>query len=256
MLNNLISVKNLKKSFGGITAVDVKELSFIEGELTSVIGPNGAGKTTFFDLISGFQNADSGDIFLKENNISNSQPYKIARMGMVRTFQLTKVFDRMTVMENLLFSGSNVNNDSFLRSILKLSSQKVYENSLKDKANEIMNDLNIGHMADSYARELSGGQKKLLELARAIINEPEILLLDEPLAGVNPKLAEDILSLIKKLSEDGITIVMVEHNIEAVMKISERVVVLAEGSLIADGSPNEIRTNKNVIEAYLGKDDE
>ena len=256
MLNNLISVKNLKKSFGGITAVDIKELSFIEGELTSVIGPNGAGKTTFFDLISGFQNADSGDIFLKEKNISNSQPYKIARMGMVRTFQLTKVFDRMTVMENLLFSGSNVNNDSFLRSILKLNSQKVYENSLKDKANEIMNDLNIGHMADSYARELSGGQKKLLELARAIINEPEILLLDEPLAGVNPKLAEDILSLIKKLSEDGITIVMVEHNIEAVMKISERVVVFAEGSLIADGSPNEIRTNKNVIEAYLGKDDE
>ena len=256
MLNNLISVKNLKKSFGGITAVDVKELSFIKGELTSVIGPNGAGKTTFFDLISGFQNADSGDIFLKEKNISNSQPYKIARMGMVRTFQLTKVFDRMTVMENLLFSGSNVNNDSFLRSILKLNSQKVYENSLKDKANEIMNDLNIGHMANSYARELSGGQKKLLELARAIINEPEILLLDEPLAGVNPKLAEDILSLIKKLSEDGITIVMVEHNIEAVMKISERVVVLAEGSLIADGSPNEIRTNKNVIEAYLGKDDE
>ena len=256
MLNNLISVKNLKKSFGGITAVDIKELSFIEGELTSVIGPNGAGKTTFFDLISGFQNADSGDIFLKEKNISNSQPYKIARMGMVRTFQLTKVFDRMTVMENLLFSGSDVNNDSFLRSILKLNSQKVYENSLKDKANEIMKDLNIGHMADSYARELSGGQKKLLELARAIINEPEILLLDEPLAGVNPKLAEDILSLIKKLSEDGITIVMVEHNIEAVMKISERVVVLAEGSLIADGSPNEIRTNKNVIEAYLGKDDE
>ncbi len=256
MLNNLISVKNLKKSFGGIKAVDVRELSFIEGELTSIIGPNGAGKTTFFDLISGFQNADSGDIFLKEKNISNSQPYKIARMGMVRTFQLTKVFDRMTVMENLLFSGSDVNNDSFLRSILKLNSQKVYENSLKDKANEIMNDLNIGHMADSYARELSGGQKKLLELARAIINEPEILLLDEPLAGVNPKLAEDILSLIKKLSEDGITIVMVEHNIEAVMKISERVVVLAEGSLIADGSPNEIRTNKNVIEAYLGKDDE
>ena len=256
MLNNLISVKNLKKSFGGIAAVDVKELSFIKGELTSVIGPNGAGKTTFFDLISGFQNADSGDIFLKEKNISNSQPYKIARMGMVRTFQLTKVFDRMTVMENLLFSGSDVNNDSFLRSILKLNSQKVYENSLKDKANEIMNDLNIGHMADSYARELSGGQKKLLELARAIINEPKILLLDEPLAGVNPKLAEDILSLIKKLSEDGITIVMVEHNIEAVMKISERVVVLAEGSLIADGSPNEIRTNKNVIEAYLGKDDE
>ena len=256
MLNNLISVKNLKKSFGGLKAVDVQELSFKEGELTSIIGPNGAGKTTFFDLISGFQNADSGDILLNENNISNSQPYKIARMGMVRTFQLTKVFDRMTVLENLLFSGSEVNNDSFLRSILKLNSQKSYEKSLKEKAIEIMKDLNIGHMADSYARELSGGQKKLLELARAIINKPEILLLDEPLAGVNPKLVEDILSIIKKLSDNGITIIMVEHNIEAVMKISERIVVLAEGSLIADGSPSEIRSDKNVIEAYLGKADE
>jgi len=256
MLNDLILVKNLKKSFGGLKAVDVNELSFKEGQLTSIIGPNGAGKTTFFDLISGFQNADSGEILLKENNITSSQPYKIARMGMVRTFQLTKVFDRMTVMENLLFSGSNINNDSFFRSIIKLNSQKIYENNLKEKANEIMNDLNISHMADSYARELSGGQKKLLELARAIINNPEILLLDEPLAGVNPKLAEDILTLIKKLSDNGITIIMVEHNIEAVMKISERIVVLAEGSLIADGNPNQIRNDKNVIEAYLGKTDE
>ena len=253
MSNNLISVNNLKKSFGGLKAVDVQALSFKEGELTSIIGPNGAGKTTFFDLISGFQNADSGSIFLKDKDISNAQPYKIARMGMVRTFQLTKVFDRMTVMENLLFSGSNIKNDSFLRSFIKLNSQKLYENSLREKANEIMNDLNIGHMANSYARELSGGQKKLLELARSIINEPEILLLDEPLAGVNPKLAEDILSLITKLSESGITIIMVEHNIEAVMKISERIVVLAEGSLIADGLPCLLYTSPSPRDATLSR---
>ena len=162
----------------------------------------------------------------------------------------------MTVLENLLFSGSEISNDSLFKSVIKSKSQKKYEENLKDKANNIMEDLNILHMADSYARELSGGQKKLLELARSIINEPEILLLDEPLAGVNPKLAEDILSLIKKLSNEGITILMVEHNIEAVMKISERIVVLAEGSLIADGNPNEIRTDRNVIEAYLGKDND
>ena len=256
MSNKYLEVTDLKKSFGGIKAVDIQSLKLNKDQLTSIIGPNGAGKTTFFDLISGFQNSDNGDIYLNDKDISNFQPYKIARMGMVRTFQLTKVFDRMTVLENLLFSGSEISNESLFKSIIKSKSQKNYEEHLRDKARDIMDELNILHMEDSYARELSGGQKKLLELARSIINEPEILLLDEPLAGVNPKLAEDILSLIKKLSNKGITILMVEHNIEAVMKISDRIVVLAEGSLIADGNPNDIRTDTNVIEAYLGKDND
>ena len=256
MSNNYLEVTDLKKSFGGIKAVDIQSLKLNKDQLTSIIGPNGAGKTTFFDLISGFQDSDSGKVYLNEKNITKSQPYSIARLGMIRTFQLTKVFDRMTVLENMMFSASNVDNDSFLKSLIKLPSQKITEKNIKDKSYEIMKELNIEHMADSYARELSGGQKKLLELGRSIINDPKILLLDEPLAGVNPKLAEEILEIILNLSEKGISILMVEHNIEAVMKISERVIVLAEGKIIADNTPENVRTDENVINAYLGSENE
>ena len=234
MSNKYLEVTNLKKSFGGIKAVDVQSLNLNRNELTSIIGPNGAGKTTFFDLISGFQDSDEGKVYLNKKNITRSQPYSIARLGMIRTFQLTKVFDRMTVLENMMFSASSVNNDSFMKSLIRLPSQKTTEKNIKEKSFEIMKELNIDHMANSYARELSGGQKKLLELGRSIVNDPSILLLDEPLAGVNPKLAEEILQIILNLSEKGISILMVEHNIEAVMKISQRVVVFAEGMVIAD----------------------
>ena len=256
MSNKYLEVTNLKKSFGGIKAVDVESLNLNRNELTSIIGPNGAGKTTFFDLISGFQDSDEGKVYLNNKNISKSQPYAIARLGMIRTFQLTKVFDRMTVLENMMFSASTVNNDSFLKSLAKLPSQKMTEKKIRDKSFEIMKELNIDHMANSYAREMSGGQKKLLELGRSIINNPSVLLLDEPLAGVNPKLAEEILQIILNLAGKGISILMVEHNIEAVMKISERVIVLAEGKVIADSTPENIRTDEKVIEAYLGSENE
>ena len=256
MSNNYLEVTNLKKSFGGLQAVNVESIKLKKNELTSIIGPNGAGKTTFFDLISGFQDSDDGKVILNDKNITKSQSYTIARLGMVRTFQLTKVFDRMTVLENMMFSASKVDNDSFIKSLVKPPSQKNKEIDIKEKSFEVMKNLNIEHMANSYARELSGGQKKLLELGRSIINDPEILLLDEPLAGVNPKLAEEILEIIMNLSKNGISILMVEHNIEAVMKISERVIVFAEGKVIADDIPENVRTDKKVIEAYLGSENE
>ncbi len=184
MSNKLLEVKNLKKTFGGLKAVDVEHLSFNKNELTSVIGPNGAGKTTFFDLVSGFQQGDTGEIYFKNKKITKTQPYKISRLGLIRTFQLTKVFDRMTVLENLMFSGSSIKNDSFFQSILNTSSSKKYESDLEERAFEIMQDLNIEKMSESYARELSGGQKKLLELGRSLMKNPDLLLLDEPLAGV------------------------------------------------------------------------
>ena len=256
MSNNYLEVTNLKKSFGGLQAVNVESIKLKKNELTSIIGPNGAGKTTFFDLISGFQDSDDGKVILNDKNITKSQSYTIARLGMVRTFQLTKVFDRMTVLENMMFSASKVDNDSFIKSLVKPPSQKNKEIDIKEKSFEVMKNLNIEHMANSYARELSGGQKKLLELGRSIINDPEILLLDEPLAGVNPKLAEEILEIILNLSKNGISILMVEHNIEAVMKISERVIVFAEGKVIADDIPENVRSDKKVIEAYLGSENE
>ncbi len=254
--SHLLEVKDLTKSFGGIKAVNVSNVKFEDNVLTSIIGPNGAGKTTFFDLISRFQSFDSGEIYFQDKNISNSEPYKIARMGMVRTFQLTKVFDRMSVLENLMFAGSSIRNDSFLSSLLKFPSQKNNEAELEARSYETMEMLNLDHMAQSYARELSGGQKKLLELGRAIVKNPKVLLLDEPLAGVNPKLAEQILDIINNFISQGKTVLMVEHNIEAVMKVSERVVVMAEGEIIADGQPIDIRSNQKVIDAYLGSGNE
>jgi ABC-type branched-subunit amino acid transport system ATPase component len=172
---------------------------------------------------------------------------------MTRTFQLTRVFEKMSVLENMQFSGSSVKNESISRSLIKGKSLNNFEKELEIEVDRILELLNLSHMKYSYARELSGGQKKLLELGRALIRKPKLLLLDEPLAGVNPKLAEEILDIIKNLSVEGINIIMVEHNINAVMKISERVVVMAEGKIIADGEPEAIRNNENVIEAYLGK---
>jgi neutral amino acid transport system ATP-binding protein len=256
MSSNLLSVKSLKKRFGGLEAVNVEKFDLNENEITSLIGPNGAGKTTFFDLITRFQNADSGNINFNGKNVTKLNSYKLARLGMVRTFQLTRVFDRMSVYENMQFAGSSFRNEGFLNSLIQSRSLKNQEKFLNEKINETLEMLNLSDMRSSYARELSGGQKKLLELGRSLMKSPKILLLDEPLAGVNPKLSEQLLEIIFNLNKNGVNILMVEHNIDAVMKISERVVVMAEGKIISDGKPDFIRSDKNVIEAYLGRSDE
>jgi branched-chain amino acid transport system ATP-binding protein len=256
MSNSILSVKSLKKRFGGLEAVNVDSFELYEGEITSLIGPNGAGKTTFFDLITRFQSADSGSIFLNEKNVTKLNSYKLARLGMVRTFQLTRVFDRMSVYENMKFAGSSVKNEGFLKSLIQTKTLKQQEDHLNVKIDETLKLLNLIEMKDSYARELSGGQKKLLELGRSLMKNPKILLLDEPLAGVNPKLSEELLEIILNLNSQGINILMVEHNIDAVMKISKRVVVMAEGKIISDGKPDFVRSDKKVIEAYLGSSDD
>ncbi len=256
MSNKLLSVKSLKKSFGGLDAVNVKKFELFENEITSLIGPNGAGKTTFFDLITRFQNSDEGSIFFNSVDVSKVSTYKLARLGMVRTFQLTRVFDRMSVFENMQFAGSSTRNEGLINSLIQKKSLKDDEKKLSEKIDNILEMVNLIEMKNAYARELSGGQKKLLELGRSLMKDPKLLLLDEPLAGVNPKLADQILEIILDLNNKDVNILMVEHNIDAVMKISERVVVMAEGKIISDGKPDYVRTDKKVIEAYLGISDE
>ena len=251
-----IESEGLVKKYGSRVVVNNVSISIPKGKAIGLLGPNGAGKTTFFDLITGFTKQDGGTTTFDGKNISNLESYKISRLGMVRTFQLTKVFDRMTVNENILFSASSLKNDRFINSLFISSKKSKIEQELVEKKNEVLNMVNLYHMKDSYARELSGGQKKLLELARVIVQKPKILLLDEPLAGVNPKLSEDILSLINTFVNEGVSVLMVEHNISAVMKVSDHIVVLAEGSVIAEGSSDEIRANEKVVSAYLGKSNE
>ncbi len=239
------------RQFGGLTAVDVEHLEVQRGTITALIGPNGAGKSTFFNVVSGFDSPTHGTWAFNGSDISRMAAHKIAQRGMVRTFQLTKALMRLTTLENVMLGATHQAGESLWRAPLRfLWRDQERENTLR--AEELLERFNLAHMRDEFAGTMSGGQRKLLEMARALMVQPDLVMLDEPMAGVNPALTQSLLGHIQALRDEGVTIILVEHDMDVIMSISDWVVCFAEGQVIAEGRPDDIRRNKAVIDAYLG----
>jgi branched-chain amino acid transport system ATP-binding protein len=249
----ILATKNVDKHFGALKAVDNVSISIERKSITSLIGPNGSGKTTLFNVISGFYPADGGTVLLNDENITGLRPHEIARKGLVRTFQIVKIFRNMTVIENMLVGPLRKYGDSFLKCFLKYKDSMKEESDAYDKALYLLDLLQISHLKDEYASNLSGGQMKLLCIGIALMRDPEILLLDEPVAGVNPTLAMKIFDKIISLRDEiGKTFFIVEHNMDVVLSFSDKIYVMNKGQIIAEGNATEIVENRNVIDAYLG----
>ena len=247
----IITATGVVKSFGGLCAVDVDKLEIQRNKITALIGPNGAGKTTFFNLLTGFDQDDSGEITLDGEIITGTPPHRLAAKGMVRTFQLTKALAKLSTLENMKLGALQQRGEKFWQALIPgLWSRQ--EREIEARAEAILQRFNLTHMRDEYAGTMSGGQRKLLEMARALMTDPRVVMLDEPMAGVNPALAQSLLELIKLLPAEGRTVIFVEHNMDVVQEISDWVVVMAEGRIIAQGTPAEIKKNKAVVDAYLG----
>jgi neutral amino acid transport system ATP-binding protein len=249
----ILAVDGIRRSFGGVHAVNGAGFEVRRGSITALIGPNGAGKTTLFNVITGFYPADRGWVSFRGRPIFGRPPHAIARLGMVRTFQITKALSRMPVIDNMMLAAPNQPGEYLRNVVFRPRRARERESEVRREAMELLEIFNLHQLADDYAGTLSGGQRKLLELARALMTSPRMLLLDEPMAGINPALGARLLDHMQRLRADsGVTFLFIEHDMEVVMGHSDRVIVMAEGRVIAEGSPDEVRANRKVIDAYLG----
>ena len=249
----ILEVRDVKKRFGGLQALSGATLDVVPGSITALIGPNGAGKTTLFHVITGFYKPDEGEIAFLGDSIAGNPPHRIARKGLVRTFQLTKALTRMSVLENVMLAAPAQPGEQLAGVLFRPLATRKREQEVEERAMELLRLVRLDRLADEYAGTLSGGQRKLLEFARALMVEPRMIMLDEPMAGVNPSLGLQLLDHMRLAQEErGVTFLLIEHDMEVVMTVSERVIVMNEGHVIADGPPEIVRNDQRVIDAYLG----
>jgi branched-chain amino acid transport system ATP-binding protein len=247
----ILVADNVTRQFGGLTAVDVAHLEIPRGLITALIGPNGAGKTTMFNLLTGFDQPNTGSWSFDGKNLAGVAPYKVARLGMIRTFQLTKSLNLLKVIDNMRLGAQDQPGEGLLKSFLR-PIWKKREAQISERADGLLKRFKLDEKREDYAASLSGGQRKLLEMARALMGKPQLVMLDEPMAGVNPALTQSLLEHIRGLKNDGTTVLFVEHDMHMVRNISDWVIVMAEGKIVAEGPPAQVMKDQAVIDAYLG----
>jgi len=247
----ILIADGVARRFGGLTAVEVDHLEVQRGVITALIGPNGAGKTTFFNLLTGFDKPNEGTWSFEGKSLSGVQAHRVARRGMVRTFQLTKALSKLTVLDNMRLGATGQKGENFFRALIP-GTWSGQQKEIDERARDLLRRFKLDAKEQDFAGSLSGGQRKLLEMARALMVEPTMVMLDEPMAGVNPALTQSLLGHVKDLREQGMTVLFVEHDMDMVRDISDWVVVMAQGRIVAEGPPDVVMADQAVIDAYLG----